>query len=146
MPQQEPQMSVQTCERLLDHTLSHCEAQTVPAPSTSEASPGLADSFAALSAAIGWAALVLAIVALFGAFAWAWFVRKWAKEEAEKAAKEKLDELMPAFCQSWMRENVPQIVRGMQAMASVQTSAETEGEQETFNPDQVAQNVQDVPR
>jgi hypothetical protein len=91
------------CERLINAATSHCStAVTSPAPpqiitqhepNWEAVTTGLTD----LSTAISYSMFVLAIIGLLGLIGWVIFVRRWAKEEARKAAQEWFDNEAPAI-------------------------------------------------
>jgi hypothetical protein len=84
------------CERLITAATSRCAAPTSPQLSAPQIVKepnweGVTTSLTALSTAIGWGLLVVAITTLLGLIAWVYFVRQWARDEARKAAQEWLN-------------------------------------------------------
>jgi hypothetical protein len=71
----------------------------------------LATSFGALSDAFAWAAVVIAIVGLFGILGWGYLVKVWAereaRDEAERCAKKHVD----SYMSNWLATEAPRIVR-----------------------------------
>lgn len=106
----DPQViDVGICERLIDAATRPCP---VAVQATSSLAPqpewdALANSFASLSSAFSWGALLLGVLALLGGIAWARLIKRDAEEEARAAAKECVTKMMEA----WLANEAPQIIR-----------------------------------
>lgn len=132
-----PKIDVQTCEHLVNTASQRCGA--TPAMPPEPGWDALANSFAALGAAIAWAGLVLGVVALLGAVSWGTIVWISARREAEKIAKEHVNEVAPGILIKWLDENAPRILREFHDMK--QSEAATGGTATTFNPTELAEHV-----
>lgn len=104
------------CERLISAATSHCSAtsaqiQQPPAVPQTSNFDGLAASFAALSAALTWGALVIAAIAFLAAIGWWQLVKHRSKEEAKTqvglCAKQHIDDYMD----KWTSEIAPKVIR-----------------------------------
>lgn len=67
----------------------------------------MANSFASLSAALSWGAIILAVIAIVAAIAWGRIVTVVAEKEAREEAK-KCAEL---YIREWLSREAPVIVR-----------------------------------
>jgi hypothetical protein len=132
-----PKMDVETCGKLVEQAVNQCaaKAQESPPPRLQDSSDQVANSLAALSAAISWGSVILAGIAIVLAIGWSFMVRHWAKEEARKEMEARLN----GMCLSWLEEKVPQMFRDYVSMG-IPSSDSVKG---TFNADQVAENVDD---
>lgn len=96
------------CERFVNVAAKSCIASAQPAPAPHEPPwDALANSFASLSAAFAWGAILLALIAIVAAIGWGVLVRHWAEREARVEA----DECVRRLMDKWLVEEAPQIVR-----------------------------------
>jgi hypothetical protein len=126
-------MPLSQCERLLDHVTKQC-AEPAPAPQPiASTDTTLATTFEGLSAAIGWGTMVLAFLALFGAIGWAFYVRFWVHRAVAQE--------IPGAAERWLSENGRRILREFWELQKTETAPG--GASESFDPNAVAQNVDD---
>jgi hypothetical protein len=101
------------CERLVSAAVRSCPQPVLssmpPLPTNPPAVDWdpLANSFAALSAAFTWGAVLLAILTIALGLGWGILVRNWAEKEARKEAKEGVELHM----RKWFAEEAPRLVR-----------------------------------
>lgn len=137
------QVSEKFCERLYEGVLatsSTVQEQQSLAPTTAAETPpdtstgasALADSFASLAVAIGWATWVVAFLALIGGVAWVWMLRKWAREEAQKAAEAQAK----LAVDRWLQEFGSRFVRDRVSMSIPNTESGT-----PLNADELGNNA-----
>ncbi|MGH6653323.1 MAG: hypothetical protein ACREB7_19585 [Sphingopyxis sp.] len=84
---------VDACSKMVESATRSCQPLIATAP---EPANTTADSLAALSTAFTFGSILLAVIALFGAIAWGFFVKAWAekeaREEAERCTKKWIEE------------------------------------------------------
>lgn len=102
-----PQLPISVCEQLVEAATKPC-----PVPLGSPVAPqpewdALANSFASLSSAFAWGALLLGVLALLGGIAWARLVKRDAEEEARKEAQACVKKMMD----DWLANAAPGIIR-----------------------------------
>lgn len=119
--------------------LGNCARAVASPPQTG--SPELANSFASLSVALTFGSILLAAIGIIAAFGWGHMVRVWAMEEAKTAAAAKVDEIAAHLCTKWLTDNVPGIVREIFELGANETAKG--GQQERFDPTDLAENVDD---
>jgi hypothetical protein len=96
------------CERFVNVAARSCAAPAQSAPVPHEPPwDALANSFASLSAAFAWGAILLALIAIVAAVGWGFLVRHWAEREARVEA----DECVKRLMDKWLVDEAPQIVR-----------------------------------
>lgn len=103
-----PIIDAAMCERFVNAASRSCTVSGQTAPTVHEPPwDALANSFASLSAALAWGAILLALVAIVAAVGWGFLVRHWAEREARVEAAECVKRLMD----KWLIDEAPQIVR-----------------------------------
>lgn len=95
------------CERFVDAAARSCKQAAPPVAQPQPEWDALANSFASLSNAFAWGALLLGFLAVVAGVAWGLLVRVWAEREARAEAAECVKRQMDA----WLAEEAPTIIR-----------------------------------
>ncbi len=104
-------IDAEMCERFVSAASRACPAPVNEVAAKVQSQPpewdALANSFASLSSAFAWGSIWLATVAIIAAAGWGYIVKRWAEDEARKAAAESVQKHM----EKWLAEEAPQIIR-----------------------------------